>query len=111
MMSTPTPPLGASNILVSKSREVGKVSSPSVLKDLSKPVSSVSVLKENSSTLTPGSTSRTLYITPDTPPRSPSPEIYREDPPGIFLFYVIVNFVAYSEYREADAKSLVFICR
>lgn len=81
MMSTPTPPLGASNILVSKSREVGKVSSPSVLKDLSKPVSSVSVLKENSSTLTPGSTSRTLYITPDTPPRSPSPEIYREDPP------------------------------
>ncbi|KAK4728324.1 hypothetical protein R3W88_021312 [Solanum pinnatisectum] len=81
MMSTPRPPLGASNILDSKSREVDKVLSPSVLKDLSKPVSSVSVLKENCSTLTPGSTSRTLYITPDTPPRSPSPEIYREDPP------------------------------
>ncbi|XP_055821079.1 ubiquitin carboxyl-terminal hydrolase 20-like [Solanum dulcamara] len=81
MMSTPRPPLGASNILYSKSREVDKVSSPSVLKDVSKPISRVSVLKESCSTLDPGSTSRTLYITPETPPRSPSPEIYREDPP------------------------------
>lgn len=107
MMSTPRPPLGASNILDSKSREVDRVSSPSVLKDVSKPVSRVSVLKENCSTLDPGSTSRTLYITPETPPRSPSPEIYREDPPGnhIFHFYYTVNFVAYIEYREAGAKS------
>ncbi|KAK4364631.1 hypothetical protein RND71_015989 [Anisodus tanguticus] len=68
MMSVPRPPLRASNILDSKSPEVDKVSLPSVL-------------KENHSTPDPGSTSRTLYITPETPPRSPSPEIYREDPP------------------------------
>lgn len=79
MTSAPRPPLGASNSLDSKSCEVDKVALPSGLKDGSKPVSRVSVLKENCSD--PGSTSRTLYITPETPPRSPSPEIYREDPP------------------------------
>ncbi|KAK4368718.1 hypothetical protein RND71_012510 [Anisodus tanguticus] len=68
MMPAPRPPLGASNILDSKTPEVGKVSLPSVL-------------KENCSTPDPGSTSRTLYVTPEMPPRSPSPEIYREDPP------------------------------
>ncbi|XP_060207600.1 ubiquitin carboxyl-terminal hydrolase 20-like [Lycium barbarum] len=68
MMSASRPPLRASNILDSKSPELDKVSLPSVL-------------KENRSALDPVSTSRTLYITPETPPRSPSPEIYREDPP------------------------------
>lgn len=61
-------PHGVSNFLDSKSAEVDKVSLPSVL-------------KENRNTLDPGSMSRTLYITPETPHRSPSPEIYREDPP------------------------------
>ncbi|KAF3658833.1 Ubiquitin carboxyl-terminal hydrolase 21 [Capsicum annuum] len=83
MMSAPRPPLVASNSLDSKSREMDKdsVSSPSLLKDGSTLVSGVSVLKENRNILDPGSTNRTLYITPKTPPRSPSPEIYREDPP------------------------------
>ncbi|CAN4076240.1 unnamed protein product [Withania somnifera] len=67
MTSAPRPPLGASNILDYKSFEVDKVSLPSVL-------------NENRSMLDPGSTSRTLYVPPETPPRSPSPEIYREDP-------------------------------
>ncbi|PHT35653.1 hypothetical protein CQW23_23353 [Capsicum baccatum] len=35
----------------------------------------------NSLNKDPGSTNRTLYITPETPPTSPSPDIYREDPP------------------------------
>ncbi|XP_009765253.1 ubiquitin carboxyl-terminal hydrolase 20-like [Nicotiana sylvestris] len=61
-------PHGASNILHPKSPEVDKVSFPSIL-------------KENCSTLDPGAPSRTIYITPKTPSRSPSPEIYQEDPP------------------------------
>ncbi|CAN4128158.1 unnamed protein product [Withania somnifera] len=97
MTSASRSPLGACNVLDSKSSEVDKVASPSVLKDGSKPVSRVSILKENCSTLDSGSTSRTLYITPEVPPRSPSPEIYREDPPDNHYHIPRVNLRTVSQ--------------